>query len=420
MLRKWNKYVMLSLLGSSALTASAFAQTPPAQPAQPPAGQECQTLSQLMTDNPDRLPADWVSQANGAVQAADPANCVTLYQQAQVTLGQNGGATAEEAARIVVTQPDPTVNVQQTPPEVSVSQPQPQVSVSQGQPEITVRQAAPNVRVQMPQPVITIDMPQPEIIVRMPEPDVAVTTPQPQVEVRQAQPQVTVQQGQPQVQVQATPEAGNQQANVQVEQGEAQVTQVPAAGQPQVNVQRQEPVVNYEAAQPNIQVEQAGEPQVQFNQSGEAQVRVEQANGQSAANGQPAAAADTQPQGASGDDANVVAMLRVIRPMEAGQPTPTPLRTLIGQQVVNADETNLGTVEGAVRVGSDEYVVLGTDSPIARDNRAVVLPLQNVSMVNNRLVFRGLTDQELAQLGQYNGSNAQPVGNDEQVQLNTM
>ena len=430
--------LLSALFGSTALISAAVAQAPAGQV---PPGQECQSLQQMISANPDRLPPEWVQQANGAVLAGDTASCTTLMAQANTTMQDTApaaGATpavgvaqpaAAESARIVVTQPEPQVTVEQTPPQISVTQPQSQVNVDQGQPEILVRQAAPTVRVQVPQPVITIDMPQPEIIVRMPDPTIAVTTPEPQIEVRQAQPTVSVTQAEPQVQVQAAPVAPAE-PQIQVEQGQAQVTQVPTEGEAQVNVQRQEPVVRYEAAQPNIQVEQGGEPQVQFNQTGEPNIRIEQGPAEAGqpnaepapAVGQPApvaqpTAVDNPPQGASGNDADVLALIRVIEPVEAGQPTPMPASALIGQPLVNARGAALGNVESIVRVGDAPYVVLASDSPLARDNRGVVLPLNNISLISNQMTLRGLTDEELAQLQGYDGTQAQAVGNDEQVQV---
>lgn len=429
--------ILLSLLGSSALITGAAAQGTAGQLTP---GQECQALTQLTTENREQLRPEWVTEAEGVVTAADPANCAAYYEQATMALQGQGnvqGTDAEAAARIVVTQPDPQVTVQQPPPEVLVTTPQPQVSVNQGQPEVLVRQAAPNVRVQIPQPIITIDMPPPEVIVRMPPPDVAVTSPEPQIEVRQSEPQVSVQQAEPQVQVQAAPQvAGQPEAQVNVEQGQAQVTQVPAEGQPQINIQQQEPTVRFEAAEPNIQVEQGGEPQIQFNQTGEATVRVEPMGEQQPAAGQqqppagqqqPAAGEqqnamagqqqNAETEGAGTENTGVVALIRVIEPIEPGQPTPVAVRDLIGQTLLNAEDTNLGTIEGVVRAGQNMYVVLSGDSPLARGDRRVVLPLNNVSRIGDQLVLRGLTDQELSELSNYDATQAQYVGEEEQVEI---
>ena len=460
--------LIASLLGTTAFVPASVAQ-------EATEGASCESLSVLIEENSDRLQEAWVAEATSVVQSGDEANCTTYYEQANAALsGQAEGGEAEADARIVVTQPDAAVSVEQPAPEVSVTQPQPEVTVNQGRPEIIVRQAPPTVRIQIPRPTISIEQPQPEIIVRMPTPQVGVTTPEPEVEVRQAEPQVRVEQAEPQIEVEAAPGSDGA-ADVQVQQGEAQVQQQPAAGEPQVQVQRQDPQVQFEAADPIIEYEDSGEPEVQYSRSGEPMVTFENMEGEPQGEQQPASAAgqdgtqqpaageqpdaetgtengaETAPAegeadaaatqegaadadtaaSAGGEDAaegeaqqqsvdqDVTALLVVEQPEEAGEPQPYAAGDVIGQQLVNANGDSLGTVERLVMVNNEHYVVLGQDSPLSDGQGGVVLPLEHISIIGGQLVMRGMTEADLTELQGFDGSGAEDVGADQQVEIGT-
>lgn len=508
--------LLLSLLCSSAMIPVALAQADSNQASEQ--GQGCEALAQLIDENRDRLRQEWTSDAQEAVQADNMSECTSLHAEASSALGlaEEGGQpsqqtaegtrpgaaagaqdeqmSAEAAARIVVTQPDPQVSVQTQAPQVAVTQPQPQVRVDQGQPEVLVRQMSPTIRVEVPQPTITVDMPQPEIIIRMPDPQVAVSSPQPQVEVRQAEPQVSVEMAEPQVQVQPTPDEGEATAEVEVQQGEPDVTHQFAEGQPQIELNRQEPKVSYQAARPEIDVQMVGEPKVQFNTVGEPDIRIEtlgqdgqtaqrpddqqpadeQQTAQRPGEQQPAeqqtaqrpdeqqpadqqtaqtegqqvdeelqtgsigtqaqqqpdeaaegddrmqTAARTEGDQAQQDQTTVAALLQItVEPMEAGSPSPYAVADLVGKQLVNAEGTDLGRVEGVVEASGQRYLVLGADSVLSDGQASVVLPLEKISFDADRLVFLGMTEQELAELQQYDGSAAEPVPDDQQIEIAT-
>lgn len=405
--------LVASLLGTTAFVPATLAQDAAAEAS-------CDNLLLLIEDNRDRLQEAWIAEATPVAEAGDEANCVVYYEDAASALNIEGremsAEEVEASARIVVTQPDPSVTVEQQAPEVSVSQPQPEVLVDQGEPQIIVRQAPPTVRVQIPQPTITIDQPQPEIIVRMPNPEVQVSTPQPQVEVRQQEPTVTVEQGEPQVQVEE--QQTETDAEVQVEQEQVTVRQQPAQGQPRVRVERAEPKVTFEPAEPNIEFESAGEPQVQFTQSGEPVVRFEDMEAGEEGQQQPAAQ-PTEDQQAAGQQ-DVMALIIVEgEPEEAGDPQPYASNDVIGQQLVNINGDNLGTVERLVMVGNQYYVVLGDDSPLSDGQSGVVLPLEHISFIGGQLVMRGMTEAQLTELQSFDGSGAQDVPADQEVEIGT-
>jgi ribosomal 30S subunit maturation factor RimM len=369
-MHKFAPVLIATLMSSTAFAAAVFAQQ-----ASGTAGDECQNLAQLVEQNTDTLPAEWVNQANAAVQAGDAAQCAALREQAVAEYNVQDQAAAQPgAAAQDATQGTGAAAGAGT--DIQVTEQQQQVSVDQGAPEITVRQGAPVVRVQMPQPVITIDMPQPEIIVRMPDPNVQVTTQEPQIEVRQG-----------------------------------------------------EPVITYERADPTIEIESEGEPQVQFNQTGEPTVSFEQQGAQqqpAADQQQPAAeqqpATDQQPaadQQQAGDQEAVNLILVTDQTVEPGQPTAYAATDIIGQPLVNARGESLGTVERVVTVDGRNYVVLGADSPLSDGQGGVVLPLEHVSLIEGQLTFRGLTQQELEQLQQFDGTGAQDLGADQQIEIGT-
>ncbi len=437
------------LLAATGLSPAAYAQdSAQNSSALAQQGQSCEALTLLIEENPDRFRPDWVQQADAVVRGAVVTDCATWYEAGETALAQQDsgeqqtGEAAEASAQIVVTQPDAEVSVQQSPPEVSVTQPQPQVSVDQGRPDVLVRQTPPNVTVQVPQPIITIDQPAPEIIITMPEPDVNVTTPEPQVEVRQAQPTVSVEQAEPQVRVQAQEGAGDDgEADVTIQQGEANVTTRAAEGEAQVDIRQQEPVVRFEPAQPNVQVQSEGEPEIRFGQSGEPNIQVRRAGEEAGATGgTPGAAPDTAPgaagaQGqtdavnqpgstATGQTPQIVEDLDVTlgqsgEPMEPGQMQPYNVADLVGQTVVNGQGQELGTVERVVDRNGRDYVVLARGGLLGFGEREVGLPLDSISVVDGRLLMRGLSEQDLQEMPEFTSQGAREYGQSDRVEIGT-
>jgi hypothetical protein len=460
-----------ALLGTTAVTG-AFAQS-----GQPATGdvKTCDDLRATLEQHADLIKPDMRTDANKMVTQGDDQKCVDFFKEAAVDPnataqpGAQPDQTAEAAGqqpaqqqpdqpadqtaqantqtdaqgRIVVTQPEPAINVQQPAPQVAVRQQQPQVTVNQGQPQIEVHQAQPTIHVQMPQPIITIDQPQPQIIVRMPNPQVAVNAPQPQIEVHQAQPTVTVEQAQPKVQV-----LGNDQDTaVNVEQQQPKVVQQTAEGQPNVQVQRAQPKVQYFPAEPKVAVEASGKPQIKFNQSGKPDIQIEQlqqaqetsATAEAGANQQPGAnqpgqpdnsqqVASTNPQGQQanaqanpgGNGALALILLpQGQQPPAAGQPKPYQPDALIGQQVTNWNGENLGTVKEIAADGTRQFIVLAPDTPLGDGQQAVILPLETIAFVDNKLVMQGMTEQQASDLSSYDTSKLKNVEAGQQVNVAT-
>lgn len=331
------------------------------------------------------LRQDQVGAAQG--RANDPDRQQTESSQQQV---------GTDASRIVVQQPAPSVRVDQASPTVTVQQPQPNVTVRQPQPEIVVRQ---------PQPTVTVDIPQPEIVVRMPEPDVNVSMAEPQVQVNQPPPQVQV----------AQPD---RQAQVQVERSAPQVrVERSNQGEAKVTVQRadQQPNVRYERAEPRVVVNQArGEPQVRYERLAEGQ----QAQGRQV-EGQQRQAQAPQPQPQANNPAVPTDPSRMTpaemreRAEVTGDRADDPARTsqatgagpagraivaseLMDMNLYNARGDELGDVERVV-VGTrgDHHIVIGAGGFLGIGERDVAIPLDRVAVRGDRLVIRGVTEDQI-------------------------
>lgn len=247
---------------------------------------------------------------------------------------------------------------------ITVQQPSPRVNVEQARPRITVRQAPPRV---------TIEQPQPEIIVRMPPPDVNVAQAQPQVSVRQPQPRV----------------------NVLRERGE------------QVSVDRADrPIVNFERqGQPQVFFQQAeGQPKVRFEQMQSADLNDQnrgasnrQRTDETASLRQDQTQQDrswiveAQRRASDGDtmDANVAT---TTRRMNIGD--------LSDMDVYNARGQKLGEIEQVVMNPDDNrrYIVLASGGFLGLFENEVALPLERVRYENGRLIIRGLTEQDIEQM----------------------
>jgi len=296
---------------------------------------------------------------------------------------------------------------------VTVSQPEPNVSVTQPQPEIIVRQVQPTITVQMPQPIITIDQPQPEIIVRMPDPQVNVSTPEPEVAVTQDAPEVSVEQGAPEVSVQL-PEPdvnvdGSTEADVTVDQGQAVVRQEQTEGGANVDIQQTQPSVTYEPAEPNVVFEEQADPEVRFTESGEPNVQFENVETG------PGAALDTP---AGEPDLNA-SLLPGEQPIEAGTLVPYQVSALTGQQIVNAQGEELGMVDRLVTDGTRNYVVLAEGGFLGIGEREVALPLDSMSIVGGRLLMRGMTEDDIAAMPDFDSAAAQPIDGAAQIDIAT-
>tara|TARA_R110002020_G_scaffold278358_1_gene493779 strand:- start:1051 stop:2304 length:1254 start_codon:yes stop_codon:yes gene_type:complete len=414
--RKFMSLFVTSLIGGTALTTAAIAQT-----SQEFGNNEqyCLALEAINTEEYDRLNPEWITESGPVVAAGDEEQCRVYYEDASSALaGSDEGISGSDegisrGGQIIVTQPDPSVSVQQDAPEVTVSQPEPDVSVTQPRPEIIVRQVQPTITVQMPRPIITIDQPQPEIIVRMPDPQVNVATPEPEIEVNQDAPQVSVEQAQPEVNVQLPEPDVNvddsSDADVTVDQGQAIVRQQQSEGGANVDIQQSQPLVSYESAEPNVVFEEQADPEIRFTESGEPNVRFEDA--ETAPGAAPDASADATDPNASLRQGDEV--------IDAGDPLPYLASDMIGQQIVNAQGEELGTVDRLVTTGSRNYVILAEGGFLGMGEREVALPLDSMSVSEGRLLMRGMTDEDIEAMPEFDSAGAQEIDGGQTVEIAT-
>jgi sporulation protein YlmC with PRC-barrel domain len=339
-------------------------------------------IVQNMGDNEFRNLQTYRADMAGFEEAEDAAQARILVLAAA---GQQGQQQAQDGSRIFVQQSAPTVRVDPADPRVVVRQAQPQVTVNQAQPEIIVRQ---------PQPTVRVDIPQPEIIVRMPEPDVNVAMAQPQVQVSQPRPQVQVQQPQQQPQVQVEP--SQPRVLVQRQAGEqAQVQVQRAEGQPQVRYERAEPrvIVNQAEGQPNVRIERQQQAQAtqqqrpaQMNQQQTAQGSVYSAE-QRRTIRERLNAGDVEATGAI--DANV-------------QTRPIAISDIEDTNVVNARGEELGEVDRVIVTPQGrQFLVVGSGGFLGIGRDRVAFPLERFWLRGDRLVIRGVTEQDIEAMDDY-------------------
>lgn len=260
---------------------------------------------------------------------------------------------------------------------ITVEQQPAQVMVEQQPPQIIVRQAPPTIIVQQPQPEIIVRMPEPQVSVNQQQPQVQIEQPEPEVQTNQAQAMVSTQQAQPQVTFERT---GEPQVQFQEEQGQPKIrVERMQAGQQQAAQRRdgqqqsgstQQAAGQRQAAQQSGQQQQAGQEQQQAGAQGFDQERVRQAfevGGQ-------------QQQGASGQRQQVAAS------------------DLAGMQVYNGRGETLGRVDRVLQDPTQRdrhYLLMQTDQSFGFDQNQAILPLERVSMQDNRLVVSGVTESDL-------------------------
>ncbi|UIJ73150.1 PRC-barrel domain-containing protein [Aurantimonas sp. HBX-1] len=402
---RFTSMIAASLLGTTALVSTASAQdtTEPAVNIE-----ACDELQVLNEENAELFNEEFVVGARDVIEQNDPAICGPWLAEAESALEENEGADlTATGGRIVVTQPEPTVTVDQADPRVTVSQEDPTVTVDQARPVIVVRQQQPTIRVEMPRPTITIDQPQPQIIVRMPDPDVAVTSPEPQISVSQAQPEVNVEMGKPQIALnEPTVRVEDRDAaDVNIVPGQPIVTQEGAASEAQVNINESQPVVSYEQAEPKIEFSETGEPNIQYTQSGEPDIQFEEADDTTAS---------------IQEDDQFAALRAGDEEIAAGEMTTVTASEIIGLEVINAEDEDLGEVERLVFVDDRIYAVLAEGGFLGLGEREVALPLDAMSMRGDELLLRGMTEDDIEALPEFDTVNAPAYAADEEVEIGTL
>jgi hypothetical protein len=149
-----------------------------------------------------------------------------------------------------------------------------------------------------------------------------------------------------------------------------------AQGQPQVHYERAEPkvVVNQAQGQPEVRVEQAGR---------------DQAGADRGAPPAPQANA-SQATGAAAGQAG-------------GQPV--PVSRLLDMRVTNAKGDTLGDVEHVLAGGADgkPRVVIGHGGFLGLGEKQVALPLDSMVLDGDRLVMRGLSDDQIRAMPAWDG-----------------
>lgn len=473
---------IIALCATTALVPAAYAQDSASTTAQ---SQECKDLAVLIT-NYDFSNGDMTrDQALLIANRDNPQDCTNTADKMK-----NGASTAQSdmsktnkevdaSARLRVLVPPPDVNVEQAAPQVDVKQAQPDVNVNPGRPVVTVNQAKPTVHVKTTPPTITIDMPRPQITVEMPDPTVDVNMAQPRVTVNQPKPKVDVMQGDVQIKMgdkeqnAATSGQGNN-ADVNIDQKKADV-QVEQPMRSNIEIQNVKPEVRYNAAQPDVQIENSGDPQVQFNQSGKADVTFRQMTadetraaaaqnnaGQSdnsnadnqnsdqssdlnvspskARNdkeampnnrGEMGAPADATPAQAnqndqsnnsqtdsssgnqSGQSSNQTADGNRMANDNTAQTTASTSNANADQQkfsaqqllemdVIGSNGDDIGGVNDVVIRGDTTYIIVGTGGFFGLGEKEVALPLSSMTVRNNQLVLRQLTQDEVDNMQETN------------------
>ncbi len=278
------------------------------------------------------------------VPEQEPVTLAAIRQEGQQGMQQAQGSQQAQGAQITVEQQPAQVMVEQQPPQ------------------IIVRQAPPTIIVQQPQPEIIVRMPEPQVAVSQQQPQVQIEQPEPEVQTNQAQARVSTQQAQPQVRFERT--------------GEPRVQFQEEQGQPRIRIERMQEGQQQQASRQGTGQQQAGTLRLD-------QERVRQAfevGGQ-------------QPQGANAQQQQVAAS------------------DLAGMQVYNGRGETLGRVDRVLQDPTQRdrhYVLLQTDQSFGFDQNQVILPLERVSMRNNRLVVTGVTESDLQAMQDTGNLSAYP------------
>jgi hypothetical protein len=436
--------------GDQTQTAQGQQDPLPGQTGRQQPGDETQTAQGQQGQQPGQV---------GQQQQTESAEIIVTQPEPTVRVQQR-------SPQIAVTQQRPRVRVDQGQPQIEVRQASPTVHVQMAQPVITIEQPPPEIIVTMPDPRVAVTSAEPQVEVRQPEPRVSVLQPEPRVRVEQEQQTADVQVEQAQPTVQLT--QPQQDAEVAVNRA-----------QPQVTFRAADPTVDFQlTGEPEVRFSQTGEPKITFRRAGEAetaeagqelpedqQQQTAQAQpGQQLPEDQQQQTAQAQPDqqlpedqqqqtaqaqpgqelpdeqeqqtaqldqpqqmqnematGSIGEEVDVVALLTAGagQQIAMGEPQDVSPQDLIGKRLVNADGVELGTVEFLVEAEGTQYIVLARDSILSDGQAGVVLPIENIVMEEDRLMLRGLSEQEMAELQNYDDSQAREIEQGTQIQVAT-
>jgi len=436
----------------SALAAVVLAASAPGVHAQ---SDSCVELRDMVVEAGDRLSGQF-SDAALVAERGDIDAC-TVYVADVTRVGglmQRGEATAqateevtetvqiEQAATIEgevnVTLPDPEVDIEQSPAEIAVRSAQPEVTIDQAQPTITIRQAQPIISVQMTQPTITVEQPAPEIIITMPEPGVNVASAQPTVEVNIPEPRVTVRQGEPRLNVDLDTTAGavaeRDPSLERMDDGgimtvsksgqgsdvlEPVITYMDGEGEPTVSINEVSPQVDYVSAEPDVRFTNEGEPSIEVVQSGEPKIVIQESGDTAAVQsltGDTASAADVQVEQRDPLDAFAADPSDAV--VAGGAASSVTVEELDGLDVINGRGESLGSVERVVRNGTDTYLIVEHGGWfLGLNDKEVAFPIDTVMVQDDNVVLRGMTEEQIDGMPDYDYNNEINLAGDESIEL---
>jgi predicted outer membrane protein/sporulation protein YlmC with PRC-barrel domain len=293
-----------------------------------------------------------------------------------------------------------TLTIEQPAPRISVQSRRPEVTVQQPRPKITIRQAPPTITIEQPQPEIVVQMPRPDVNIEQRKPQVSVNMPEPQLEVDRAGDQADVR-----VRSADQPDSADQQNNVRFQSAQRPQVHYQRTGEPKVVYRRGqgEPTVRYQMADSGRQEQsdrrqQAGSSGDESRRSGARQTEPGQRSGATQKNNDWVNRA-RQLAGTDADDAN-----RATTGKASAQPEPRTTMIEAGRltdmDVYNRAGQNLGEVDQVIadQTGEKKYLVLAHGGFIGLFEDEVALPLERVLYRGDRLVVSGLTEQEIADM----------------------
>lgn len=413
---------------------------------------DCTRLGAMIKDVEGSELRDEFKDAQALVNADTGTECRTVLDRIAI----QGGITRENQevqslntivdveqqatieGQVQVTLPDPEVSIEQGQAEVSVTSEAPTVKVAQGQPVIQVRQAQPIIRVSMAQPTITVEQPAPEITVIMPDPDVEVSNAQPQVLVNIPEPQVTVRQGEPSLSVDLgaepveavntadSPTRGFNRVDdagimtitatgVAHDESNATINYLEPEQEATVTYEGVEPKVEYIAADPQIEMESAGEPTINVVQSGEPKIVIKQAMNEQDTTAQRAMEA---PQSSENPmNPNEVFAPNASRVLEGDMST-VSAADVVGMDVINARDEELGVVDRIVKNGNETYVIIAHGGWFfGLNDKEVAFPVNDVVINGEQILLRGLSEEQIASMPDYDYENEVSLESDETLDM---
>ncbi len=294
------KFAHATLLSSVAAFALSAAQAQTSDQADVTATEACVTLAERLSQDAE-VEAELRTEVENVIATGDPAQCQVVF-----TAWEQEGTITRESLELVATdtasqrmivqqeievdadvavyQPPAEVDVNTGTPEIMWTMPRQSVTVEEPAPQIVIRQDQPTVNVEVPQVRVHVMIPEPEILVTWPESTIDMSNVQPTIEVRMPEPTVTVNMPDPVVELtiggdgpkdlveledgRFAPQGTNQEdlePKINIQQSEATVTPGQEPEAPEVVFNRGEPMVTYEAQEPEVTVNIIGEPEIRVS-----------------------------------------------------------------------------------------------------------------------------------------------------------